>query len=144
MRHSFAGIGEAQPFSLPKEKALLKKQVLSNLDFFATNYLLLAVLIAVGMLLYRPFLLVFAVVLGGGLRHTILFAKPQQAGSFTITAEHQSLAVVAVTVMFYLYYCLWTTFLILVTSVVVILLHSAVRETAVREEYAAKLGPGVA
>ena len=134
----FVGIGEAAPFAMPAPH-LIKLQLYSNLNYFATNYLALSILVAVGICLYYPSFLFWTAAIASGW-YAALFAqhRPIVIMDCQITTLHKTVAMTALTVIVAFLWCFWQIFLILLLSAIFIGAHAATRESRTR---ATEIGP---
>ena len=134
----FVGIGEATPFAM-LQPHLIKLQLYSNLDYFATNYLALCILVAIGICLYYPSFLFWTAVIAAGW-YGALFAqhRPIVIMDRQVTTFHKTVAMTALTAIVAFVWCFWQIFLIFLLSAIFTGAHASMRESRTR---ATETGP---
>jgi len=127
----FTGVGEGKPFAMPPSH-LARAQLLSNLDYYAVNYLALLFLVGVFVCMYYPGFGFWVAALCGGWYFVLFVDAPlvlrgREVGDFQKTA-----AMMALTVLVVMLWCLWPITVIGGLGAVVVGAHALLRESRTR------------
>jgi hypothetical protein len=128
----FTGVGEGKPFAMPPSH-LARAQLLSNLDYYAVNYLALLFLMGFFVCMYYPGFGFWVAALCGGW-YVVLFvdAPPLVLLGREVGDVQKTAAMLALTVLVVMLWCLWPITVIGALGAVVVCAHALLRESRTR------------
>ena len=127
----FTGVGEAKPFAMPPTH-LARTQLMSNLDYYATNYLALLFVVGALVCLYYPGFGFWVALLLAGWYAVLFLQQPIVIRGYELTEFQKTAAMAALTVLVVMLWCLWPIAVIAFLGTVLVGAHALMRESRTR------------